>query len=398
MYEKINKIKRYIPPSIWNVLKSAYEKYNRPIKNYFKTDIKESVLISYITYPFKRGINLSHTNATEALEIAKIFHEIGYNVDIVDYSYEGNLNYDKYSVIFGFGEPLINSFYYRSHKILTIYYGTGMHVIHQNHATLKRIEEVYKKKDEWLLESGRIVDKAWSVQTSLVDNMITLGNEEVVNSYQKYFPRKIYNIPVSYYKIFDHNEILKNKNFGDAKNHFLWFGSSGLIHKGLDLLLEVFKELPDLHLHICGPIDNESKFKAIYYEELYNIKNIHTYGFMNIQSNLFKDIVSKCAFTIFPSCSEGEPSSVINVMVYGLVPIVSKMAGIRVKDFGIEIRELTHASIKESIIKATGLSEDEIKERSMKCAGDTISNHSIKKYSYELKKALIDILEKKNEL
>lgn len=98
---------------------------------------------------------------------------------------------------------------------------------------------------------------------------------------------------------------MKNKNYKDAKKHFLWFGSSRLIHKGLDLLLEIFKELPDLHLHVCGPINNELKFKDIYYEELYNTKNIHTYGFINIQSKSFKGIINKCAFIIFPSCSEG---------------------------------------------------------------------------------------------
>jgi len=361
--------------------------------NYFKTNFRENALISYITNPFKNGIHLRHTNQAEALEIAKVFGEIGYNVDIVDYYYEGNLNYNKYSVIFGFGEPLINSFYRRNHKILTIYYGTGMHVIHQNHATLKRIEEVYKKKGKWLLESGRIVDKAWSVQTSLVNNIITLGNDEVVSSYQKYFSRKVYNIPISYYKIFNHEEILKNKNYNNSKNHFLWFGSLGLIHKGLDLLLEVFKKLPDVHLHICGPIDNEPKFKKIYYEELYNTKNIHTYGYQNIQSKSFKDIINKCAFIIFPSCSEGEPSSVINVMVYGLIPIVTNTAGIRIKNYGIEIKELNHKSIKESVIKAVNLSESEIEKRAIKCASDTINSHSIEKYSYELKKALIDILE-----
>lgn len=386
-------IKRYIPPDIWDIFKYVRKKFKKPIKNYFKTNFKENALISYITSPFKNGIHLRHTNQAEALEIAKVFDELGYNVDIVDYRYEGKLDYDKYSVIFGFGEPLIKSFYNRNHKILTIYYGTGMHIIHQNHTTLKRIEEVYKKKGMWLLESGRIVDKAWSVQTSLVDNIITLGNGEVVNSYKRYFSRKIYNIPISYYKIFDHVEILKNKNFREAKNHFLWFGSSGLIHKGLDLLLEVFKELPNLYLHVCGPLNNEPKFKDTYYEELYNTKNIYTYGYQNIQSKSFKDIISKCAFIIFPSCSEGEPSSVINVMIYGLIPIVTNTAGIRIKDFGIEIKELTHESIKESVIKAVNLSEDEIEKRSMKCANDTIYNHSIEKYSYELKKALINILE-----
>lgn len=391
-------LRKYIPSDIWDTFRYIKNKFKRPIANYFKTNFRENVLISYITEPFKNGIHLRHTNQAEALEIAKVFNELGYNVDIVDYYYyEGNINYDKYSVIFGFGEPLEKSFYNRNHKILTIFYGTGMHVIHQNHATLKRIEEVYKKKGKWLLESARIVDKAWSVQTSLVDNIITLGNDEVVDSYQKYFSRKIYNIPISYYKIFDHEEILKNKNFEEAKNHFLWFGSSGLIHKGLDLLLEVFKEMPDLYLHICGPIDNEPKFKAIYYEELYNTKNIHTYGYVNIQSKSFKDIINKCAFIIFPSCSEGGGGSVINVMVYGLIPIVSTKASVRIKDFGIEIKELTHESIKESVIKAANLSEDEIEKRSIKCADDTINNHSIEKYSYELKRALIDILEKKNE-
>jgi len=231
------------------------------------------------------------------------------------------------------------------------------------------------------------------VQTSLADSIITLGNDEVVNSYQKYFSRKIYNIPVSYYKIFDSEEILKNKNFKDAKKHFLWFGSSGLIHKGLDLLLEVFKELPNLNLHICGPIDNEPKFKNCYHEELYNYNNIHTYGYLNIQSKSFKDIISRCSFVIYPSCSEGEPSSIINVMVYGLIPIVTNTAGIRIKDFGIEIKELANTSVKESIIKAVNLNEDEIENRSMKCANDTINNHSIEKYFYELKRALVDILE-----
>ena len=387
-------IKKYIPPDIWDIFRYIKNKFKRPVKNYFKTNFREDVLISYITSPFKNGIHLRHTNQAEALEIAKVFKELRYNVDVVDYYYEGNLNYGKCSIIFGFGEPLEKSFYNRNHKILTIYYGTGMNTIYSNFFTLKRIEEVYKKKDKWLLESGRIVDKAWSVQTSLVDSIITLGDDEVVNSYQKYFSRKIYNIPNSYYKTFDHEEILKNKNFRDAKNHFLWFGSSGLIHKGLDLLLEVFKEMSDFQLHVCGPIDNEPKFKNCYYEDLYNTKNIHTYGFINIQSKSFKDIISKCAFIIFPSCSEGGSSSVINVMVYGLIPIVTNTAGIRFKDFGIEIKELTYASVKESIIKATSLSEDEIKERSLKCANDTINNHSIEKYSSELKKALIDILKK----
>jgi hypothetical protein len=73
-------------------------------------------------------------------------------------------------------------------------------------------------------------------------------------------------------------------------------------------------------------------------------------------------------------------------MVYGLIPIVTNTAGIIIKDFGIKIKELTNTSVKESIIKVANLSEDEIKERSMKCASDIITVHSIENYSYKLKK------------
>lgn len=385
-------IKKYVPFCFLNVLKLIHKRFKKPIINYFKTNHKKNVLISYIAYPFRRKISLAHTNSIEAFKIAEVFNQLGYNVDIVDFNLESNIDYSRYDIIFGFGEPLINSFYHRNRKILSIYYGTGMHVTHQNYATLKRIEEVYKKRGKWLLESGRIVDKAWSAQTSLVDNIILFGNEEVIASYRKHFSRRIYNIPVSYYKIFDYEEILKNKEFSEAKYHFLWFGGLGLIHKGLDLLLEVFKELPHFHLHVCGAINNEPKFKTVYYEELYNTKNIHTYGYVNLKSETFRNVINRCAFVVMPSCSEGEPSSVINVMAYGLIPIVPSTAGIRIDDFGIEIKQLTHKSIKESVIQATNLSIDEIKKRSLECANDIIANHSIEKFSHEFKKALIDIL------
>ena len=49
-------------------------------------------------------------------------------------------------------------------------------------------------------------------------------------------------------------------------------------------------------------------------------------------------------------------------MVYGLMPIVTKMASIRIKDFGIEIKQLTRASVRESTIKAVNLSVGEMKK------------------------------------
>jgi len=385
--------KHILPPFILKALRFIYFKLTqRPITNYFNTDFNRNVLISYIVNPFRIGVDANHTNTAEARTIASVFNELGYNVDIVHYNETKEMDFSKYDVFFGFGEPVEKSFARRKKDAAIIYYGTGMYVQHQNMASLKRIREAYQKKGVWLIESARVVEKTWSVQTSLADGIIVLGNDTVLESYKEINPNPIYNIPVSYYKFFDQATILQAKDLSKAKNHFLWFGGAGLIHKGLDLLLEVFKEIGKVHLHICGPIDKEDGFKKCYFRELYHTPNIHTYGWVSPDSVLFKDLMSKCAFVIFPSCSEGEPSSVINTMVYGLIPIVTATAGIRTKNFGIGVADLTYENIKESVEYATSLDTDSIKQRSLDCSADTIRTHSLEKFCDELRSSLLKIL------
>lgn len=368
-----------------------------PVDNYFKKNYSKRVLISYITKPFNSGIELTHTNFIEVLEIAKIFNSMSYIVDVVDYNYEGYIEYDKYNVIFGFGEPLINSFHFDlSKEVKRIYYGTGMHISIQNHNTLKRIFDVKNKKGMWILESGRIVDKAWSEQTTLVDAMIVLGNDEVKKSYQKYFDKEIFSISPSFYNVCDYKEIISSKNFEEAKNNYLWFGSNGLIHKGLDLLLETFKSFPDLHLHICGPIDSELKFKNVYYDELYKTSNIHTYGFVKIDTELFKDLLNKCAFIIYPSCSEGGSPSIINVCGNGgLIPILTKEVTLNTNDFGIQIEDYKIYNIKAAINISQNYSIDEIINLS-KISGERMSNFTLHNFSDQIKYAIDSIISNKN--
>jgi len=374
-------------------LLNSRKKQKHRIFNYFGSDFNKNVLISYICAPFKQGISITHTNTAEALAMAKVFKQLEFNVDVVDYFDIDTINYSKYDLIIGFGEPLINSFYQNEKRPITIYYGTGMHVCWQNHASLNRIEDVYYKKGKWLLNSGRLVKETWSVQTTLVDYIITMGNETVVDSYRKFFKRPIFNIPVSYYHVFDPKEIIDKKNYEVARKHFLWFGADGMIHKGLDLLLDVFPEFPELDLHICGPIEKETDFQEAYYHELYKTENIHFYGFIDLKSKLYKDLIEKCGFIIFPSCSEGEPSSVINTMYYGLIPVVSNTAGIKIHDFGVEICSLSADSIKETISKIESLALDEIKTRSKKCAEQTAKINSIENYESEFNRIMTTIIQ-----
>lgn len=388
-------IKGLIPDVIYRRLEALYSFYKRSVlvKNFHNTNHAKNVLISYIVGPFKRGTSLTHTNKAESLQISQVFNELGYNVDVVNFDSNRVLDYSKYDVILGFGGPLINSFYKRKRKILTIYYGTGMHILHQNHATLKRVKDVYEKKGVWLLNSGRIVEKAWSVQTTLVDAIITLGNEATAESYRKYYAGPIFRIPCSYYKITNCKDILQKKDFAQARRHFLWFGGAGLIHKGLDLLLEVFEKKPELHLHVCGLIDDEPEFKNCFYDELYKRKNIHTYGFVDLDSNVFTHIVNACAFVVFPSCSEGQATSVVNVMGNGgLVPVVTKESGISINDYGIGIKDCSFEGVAQSISEANQLTDEDIRARSIRCCEYTARHHSIEMFSKAIKDALKKVL------
>ena len=367
--------------------------FRPPIINYFRTSYAQNALVSYITDPFRNEISFNHTNSFESMEIGKAINEAGFNVDIADYDYEGRIDYSRYDLIFGFGEPLINSFYKRGKKLITVYYGTGMHLNTQNANTLNRVKEVFDKKGVWLPGSGRIVDKAWSIQTTLVDAMVLLGNEEVTKTYSPFFKGKIFNIPASFYKVTIYDEIISSKDFNTAKKHFLWFGSSGMIHKGLDLLLEIFSKREDIQLHICGPLEGEPEFKQTYYNELFKIGNIHYHGFVSLNTVLFKELMQKCAFVVFPSCSEGGGAAVLNVCGNGgVIPLLSKEASIDIDDFGFIFEKIDNESIQAVINQALQLPDQEIKERSIKCYEMISKKHSQINYASDLRKCLTRIL------
>ncbi len=364
-----------------------------PIINYFGTDFNHSMLLSYITKPFRRGPDLTHTNMVEALEIAKLFRDMGYNVDIVDYDYEGYVDHDKYKLLFGFGEPFVKNFYGKKSKIISIYYATGMSIETQNRNSLKRVEEFYRRKGVYLTSSARIYDKSWNIQSLFPDAIIALGNITAVKSFAAITDKKVYSLNPSFIKVYDYKEIIGVRDITSAKRNFLWFASSGMIHKGLDLLIEAFKELKHLELHICAPLQDEPEFRKVYSSELNNLTNIHYYGFISLNSSKFKELITKCAIMVYPSCSEGGSPAVLNVCGNsGIIPIVSQEGTIDVEDFGYLLENLQIETIKKAVVRVSEMSDTDLRERSI-LSGKTISeNHSLTKYSAELKNIVTEVI------
>ncbi len=388
-------IKKLLPKKIKNLIVGYIN--NQLISNYFKKNHQKHALLSYILTPFKKD-SLSHTNFYEAQSWAKILDELGYNVDIIDFRNTKNLDLSKYDVICGFGDVFQQFFESNNHNnIQTIYYGTGMHVCHQNTISLKRVKNVYLKKGVWLGKSARFVEKTWTHQTALVDGIIALGNEVCADSYRKYFDGKVYSLPAPFYETQNGENIIKQRD-SSSKQHYLWFGSSGLIHKGLDLCLDYFSQHQNIFLHICGPIDNEQDFVATYKKELFESSNIKLYGFIDIASKEFETILTMCSFVIFPSCSEGgSPSTLTVIGNGGLIPIITKETTIATGN-EIWIERFNYESIDKAIKQSQTLSFEEIKELQYNNLSFVKANHTQEIYYQQLKTNIQKILGIDNDL
>jgi glycosyltransferase involved in cell wall biosynthesis len=380
-------IKKILPKKIKKSIKDII--YERRVCNVYKKSYRKKVLISYIVSPFRKK-SLSHTNFYEVTSAAKIFDELGYVVDVI--YYQGKIpKLEEYDVIYGFGDVFQEYFESGLWGKKTIYYGAGMHVCHQNTATLKRVKDVYKEKGIWLAKSARYVEKNWSHQTILVDGIIALGNEECAKTYRKYYDGKIISLPAPFFKVIDADSVLKNRSRG-ANKSYLWFGSGGLVHKGLDLCLDFFKKRPDLTLHICGNIESEIDFLEAYKDELYQLPNILTHGFLQINSISFKEVLSLCSFVIFPSCSEGGGPAVLTSIGNGaLIPIITKETSISTGN-EIVIDNLSLNAISKAIEYSQNLTNESVLELQKNNLRYVLNEHNQEIYFVKLKKAIEEIL------
>lgn len=182
----------------------------------------------------------------------------------------------------------------------------------------------------------------------MADAVVVIGNEFIRSTYLPYNPR-VFTIDNSTIPTMAPD--LEHKDFASARRNFLAFPSAGLLHKGLDLILEVFAELNDLDLWVCGPLRSEAEhaFIRAYRRELFYIPNIHSIGWVNIHSEQFIQLTDMCAALIFPSCSEAMASGVLTCMGRGIIPLVSKETGIDTNGLGVIFEECNKNMVRQVI-------------------------------------------------
>ena len=340
-------------------VKNIYENViNKKLINIYKTNYSKNCLLSYSTLPFRQKHKfLLHPNFTENYVLADAVRKLGYNIDVYNNSYSGKINYSKYDLLIGEGIPMSN-FYIngKNEKTKVVYYATGVHPLVQNYRSMKSILKFAQKTGVYLPNSGRLVSERWAVCPSLADAMMILGNETTKKSFD------VINKKIKKYTL--HPPFYANNVINDfskkSKKDFLWFGSFGLVHKDLNTVLDVFLNNPDLSLHVCGRISEEKDFMELYDDKLKLTKNIVVHGYLNINSEEFKELMERCAFTILSSCSEGCSTALATVMGNGgLIPIISKECGFSIKN-GFYVESANYDDIERKVREAVEISDMKI--------------------------------------
>ena len=351
-----------------------------------KKAFRGNVLLCYINKGFlvKPGepVPNDHTNNWESVQIAKTFLDLGYHVDVVGENNDRFVPVKHYSFFIGNRTNFQRIAELVNKDCVKILHIDTAHWLFHNTGEHRRLLALQQRRG-FTLPTRRSMQPNLAIEHA--DYVTILGNEFTMSTYQ-YANKPLHRLRISAPALYPWPE---DKDFEQSRKHFLWFGSGGFVHKGLDLVLEAFAEMPDYDLTICGPIDQEREFQSAYHEILYETPNIHTVGWIDINSSRFLEITKDCIGVIYPSCSEGGGGSVISCMHAGLIPIVSREASVDVDEsFGWVLKECSIEEIKASIRKVSNLSGEDLKGMARKAWDFARANHTRERFAEEYRKSI----------
>jgi hypothetical protein len=297
---------------------------------------RKRALLVYIVEPFlTRTFSerfVSHTNYWRCRAIASTLGELGYVVDVMGHADYRSTPRSDYDLLFGFGraEELAQKFPPTTVKIRL---ATGSEATFHNRREQERAEQVSQRRGCSLQAVRHSPDNSELIRH--FDAIACLGNDATAATYRPFFDGRILCFNNHGY---DHLMGLpQDKDFRKARRNFLYFAGNGQILNGLDLLLEVFAQKPDLNLYVCGPFRREVAFEQCFHHELYETPNIYPIGWVVVGSSEYLALVRECGTVIVPICSGASHGSVVVCMANGLIPVVTKEAGIDTGDFGITL-------------------------------------------------------------
>lgn len=329
------------------------------------------ILFSYVTLPFlnkSERILSGHTNRWECLEICRLLVGQGYTVDVIDITDTSFIPKRKYDYFIDNGQHMERLAPLFGDDCIKIFHATTAHWKFNNEAEQKRFDDLFARRGV-NLKPDRALPPNRAIELCNIATM--LGNDFTASTYA-FAGKEVIRIPISTTHTYPSPE---HKDFEGARKNFIWFGGAGVIHKGLDLVVEAFAQMPEYNLTICGKIEGEKDFLQIYAKEL-ALPNITIAGFTDPASREFKELCAKSIALVYPSCSEGQSGGVVLTMHAGLIPIVSFESGVDVNGFGVILKENTLEEIKNAVAQISNTETPTLKRRSVTSWEYTNTHHT----------------------
>ena len=361
------------------------------IKSLVKSSEEKFALVIYIRWAIKawqennyeeKNFN-SHSMHWESIEMVKILTSLGYHVDVADCT--GTLpkvEWTKYQLVIDERNNLK-----AAPKVLEqiqIHYATGCQWLFHNSAEYNRLFD-FKSRTGISTDPARQVSPIYSEEIASITTYFGgVFQRDLFTHPNKTIPLSLSS---SYIPEF------KEKELSACRKNVLWLGSRGFIHKGLDIVLEAFKEINNFNLHICTDLEVESQFYNWYKEEFSNCSNIHYHGWMDVNDLRFQHLAENCIASVYCSAAEGGAGAIIQAMQFGCIPIVNDSTALRGQHTGFFLQGQSPKELMRSIrqvLRDIGeMSEKELAEKSVAVRSYANVNHCRAAYSQSFRQLII---------
>lgn len=349
---------------------------------------EKECLLLYIVDPFRNsGSNFHHQNQLQVQELARVVSGLGYNVDVIHFSDRRVRLRKRYDLVIDL-HPGGNDVYLRhmAPGCIRVGYITGTNPSVANIAELLRIQGVCDRRGV-RLKARRQVKPFDREALEALDAMFLVGNRHTLASYSEFPVKKVFLVNNTGYDFLRDEEASEK-----SPRNFLFFGGYGQVHKGLDLLLEVFPRNKDWNLYVCSAYHLEKDFCKAYEKELFRTENIFPIGLADIRSDEFRRICRKCSFCVLPSCAEGMSGSVLTCMSAGLVPIVSRECGLEDSDVNV-LPDCSIEGIESTLRSCASREPDWIARESARMMDLADRRYSMENYSKTIRTSMQELLE-----
>lgn len=361
-----------------NIQHLSSEYTTRVVELKARRPARGTVLLSYIIEPFLRHPDdptfRQHTNFGESRLIAQTYLDKRFDVDVIHFRNPYFIPQKDYTIFVSARSNFDQIAPQLAADCVRIAHLDTAHFLSNNAAAYRRALALRERRGVTCM-SVRLVEPNRAIEQA--DCAAILGGRHSANTYA-YAGKPVFHLPIPSVMTYP---FPAHKNYNACRRRFLWFGSSGLVHKGLDLMLEAFADMPQYELLVCGAISQDKSFEAVYRRELYELPNIHTLGWLDITTPRFYEVAGSCVALVFPTCCESISASSIACMHAGLIPVIPHEAGIEVSECGVLLRDASSTEeIKQVVHRIAETPVDELESMSRKAWNYARSNHTKERY------------------